>query len=127
VYDTGDRFEDVNLNLSGKYLHVVTPPIHISTAEAYSAISPSAPDISIKEILHMPLKEWRKLLKNDFECHVFSKHRVIKDVKELLYARGALYASMSGSGSSIYGIYDREVTIGRLPDGYTHWHGNLAK
>jgi 4-diphosphocytidyl-2-C-methyl-D-erythritol kinase len=90
---------------------LVFPDIHISTAEAYRNIKLSEPKDSISDILQKPLNEWKNHLFNDFENSVFPKYHALENIKEQLYASGALYASMSGSGSTIYGIFDHSPVL----------------
>jgi 4-diphosphocytidyl-2-C-methyl-D-erythritol kinase len=85
--------------------------VHVSTPEAYAAVTPSFPENKILEIIKEPVSEWKKYLKNDFETAIFNKYPVIKNIKDNLYDMGAVYASMSGSGSSIYGLFED------IPDG----------
>lgn len=107
---TGTEFSSIALNsLKGKYLVLACPEVHVSTAEAYSKVKPGKPEKSVSEIVEgLPLSKWRDYLKNDFEASVFPIYPQIEAVKDKLYASGAIYASMSGSGSSVYGIFDAE-------------------
>jgi 4-diphosphocytidyl-2-C-methyl-D-erythritol kinase len=105
AYDKGDRFEDVKVNLSAYKLVLVMPPVHVSTAEAYGGIKPVPVQISLKELIKQPIEHWKNNIKNDFEPHIFEAYPVIGRVKETLYNAGALYASMSGSGASVFGIF----------------------
>ncbi|MEN9612986.1 MAG: hypothetical protein RLZZ628_3800 [Bacteroidota bacterium] len=107
-YDKGDQFEDFSLDLKGKYVVLVNPDIHISTAEAYAGVSPKKPEISLKEALMQPIVSWKKIIKNDFEKKLLISYPTIADIKESLYQSGAIYASMTGSGSTVYGIFDNE-------------------
>ena len=102
----GNIFTPVELSLKGYYMTLIKPDIHVSTQEAYSNVHPQQPSIPIIDIIKKPMDEWNNLLFNDFEESVFSKHPAIRDIKEKLYKSGALYASMSGSGSSVFGIFD---------------------
>lgn len=104
----GDQFEPVDLDLSGYKIVVVVPPVHVSTQEAYAMVTPGKPERSLKEIIRLPVEEWKELLTNDFEKPVMNKYPVIQDIKEELYSRGAVYAAMSGSGSAVYGIFSRQ-------------------
>ncbi|UII30082.1 4-(cytidine 5'-diphospho)-2-C-methyl-D-erythritol kinase [Fulvivirga ulvae] len=106
---TGTEFSSISLDLKGKYLVLVCPEVHVSTAEAYGNVRPGMPEKGIREILEkMPVTEWKHYLKNDFETSVFPLYPEIEAVKNTLYSSGAIYASMSGSGSSVYGIFDSE-------------------
>lgn len=123
--ERGDVFEDIKLDLKGHHLLVVKPPVHVATAVAYAAVVPKAPGISIREIIETkPLSEWRHLLHNDFEDSIFPKYPQIKEVKEQLYAAGAIYASMSGSGAAVYGIFKEQAALS-FPAAYQHWQGMM--
>ena len=104
---TGDILSPVTLSLKGKYIAIIKPDIHISTAEAYAGVTPHKSTEDLREIVKMPIEKWRFHLKNDFEPTIFAKYPTIKAIKDYLYELGALYASMSGSGSAVYGIFDR--------------------
>lgn len=103
----GNDFSPIELSLKGLFMIVVKPNISVSTAEAYSAVLPKKPEISIKEIIKHPILEWKHLLKNDFEESIFPKYPQIEKIKNDLYEMGALYACMSGSGSSVFGIFEQ--------------------
>lgn len=124
--ERGDVFETLQLDLQGRHLLVVKPPVHIATAEAYAGVKPRMPEHSIKEVLEtQPLTAWRELLHNDFEDSIFPKYPQIQDLKKQLYAAGALYASMSGSGSAVYGIFQENPPALKLAEGYQVWSGLL--
>lgn len=110
----GNVFEPIDFTLKGLFLVLVKPDIHVSTPQAYSLVRPHAPEHPIRETLQRPIAEWRERLVNDFEASVFPKFPAIGEIKELLYQQGALYASMSGSGSSLFGIFDKEVDLRTL-------------
>ncbi len=101
----GEILEPVEVNLSGLQIVIVNPGIHIDTGQAFMKIQPALPEKSLKTIIGMPVKTWKLELQNDFEKLIFPHHREIVDIKDYLYSRGALYASMSGSGSSVFGIF----------------------
>jgi 4-diphosphocytidyl-2-C-methyl-D-erythritol kinase len=109
AFNKGDHFEPLELNLSGYRIEIVTSAIHVDTAEAYGMTEIHSESGSsyfpLKEIIHHPLSEWKDFLVNDFERPVFKEYPVLERIKQNLYDRGALYASMSGTGSSIYGIF----------------------
>lgn len=106
AFGKGDEFEPVDLDLSGYSIVLVMPPAHVSTAEAYRGVKPRPSEASLKEVIKLPVAEWRHRIKNDFEDHIFKSHPVIRGVKADLYQAGALYACMSGSGASVFGIFD---------------------
>ncbi len=113
----GNVFSPVTLSLQGYWLAVVKPDVFVSTREAFSKVTPRKPRRSVREIVGLPVGEWRELLVNDFEESVFSVHPAIGAVKQRLYDLGALYASMSGSGASVYGIFANEVRLDTGFDG----------
>ena len=105
----GNIFEPIQLSLKGYYLVLVKPDIFVSTKDAFAHIIPTQPTQSLKEIIRMPVETWRATMKNDFENSVFQKFPEIAAIKDKLYDLGAVYASMSGSGSSVYGIFREQV------------------
>lgn len=105
----GEVMEEIALNLSAYRFILINPHIHINTGWAFSQITPSLPEVSIKEIIKQPIKTWKEDLQNDFETAVFSAHPEIRKIKEGLYQQGAIYASMSGSGSTVFGIFNRNT------------------
>ena len=103
----GERLEAIDLSLTGKFILLAYPNIHISTKEAYAGILPKKPEHDLKNILaEEPITSWKDLLKNDFESHLFQRYPVLKSIKKHLYSMGAIYASMTGSGSCMFGIFD---------------------
>lgn len=101
----GNIFSPVSLSLKGYVLVIVKPDIFVSTREAFSQIHPHRPEYSIKHIIALPPEEWKDRLVNDFEESVFPQYPAIGALKEELYRQGAVYASMSGSGSSVFGLF----------------------
>lgn len=95
-------------NLQGYYLCVVKPDVAVSTKEAYSAITPKKPAKSCRDIVRQPIETWKEELVNDFEEPIFKMHPKLEAIKQKLYDQGAVYASMSGSGSALYGIFKEE-------------------
>jgi len=125
-YEKGDKFSDVQLSLKGKYLVLVYPNIHISTKEAYSEVKPAPLNFNLKAFLeNTPIRNWRNTLQNDFEIHLFQAYPELYELKEQLYDFGALYASMSGSGSTVYGIFETKPLHIYFPTHYTIWEGLL--
>ncbi|HET9570082.1 MAG TPA: 4-(cytidine 5'-diphospho)-2-C-methyl-D-erythritol kinase [Bacteroidales bacterium] len=117
----GTDFEEVSLNLRGYFLVLIKPDIHVSTAEAYSLVHPVQPTKSLKEWIGNPIETWRENVINDFERSVFSKYSAIGAIKEMLYQKGAVYASMSGSGSSVYGLFKSAVNLRADFPGCFYW------
>ncbi|WP_165024589.1 4-(cytidine 5'-diphospho)-2-C-methyl-D-erythritol kinase [Dysgonomonas sp. ZJ279] len=105
----GEVFEDVELCLKDYTFILIKPDIHVSTKDAFAQIKPLQPSMSLKEIIKKPMTEWRDLMINDFEKSVVAKYPLINEIKETMYKHGALYASMTGSGSSVFGIFNEDV------------------
>lgn len=101
----GELMTPCEPDLSPYRIELTIPPVHVSTREAYAGVRPSLPEIPLEEALARPLAEWRDTVRNDFESSVFAAHPEIAAAKEEMYSRGAVYASMSGSGSSVFGIF----------------------
>lgn len=109
----GDQYESLLLNLSEYYIALIYPNVHINTAMAYSGVQPHPPVRSLEEdILQLEPAEWKDKIHNDFEDSVFVKFPELKRIKETLYGHGALYAAMSGSGSTVYGIFKDATMLG---------------
>ena len=102
----GEVLEETTVDLSAYKMVLINPGIHVNTGWAFSNFTPALPVKSIKEIIHQPINTWREELKNDFEEAVFAAHPPVKEIKESLYQQGAMYAAMSGSGSTIFGIFE---------------------
>jgi 4-diphosphocytidyl-2-C-methyl-D-erythritol kinase len=105
----GELLETFPLDLSGYSFIVIYPGIHIDTGWAFSRLAPSPPLKSIKEIIQGPINGWQKELINDFEIPVIRKYPHLEKIKMKLYEAGALYASMTGSGSCFYGIFEKNA------------------
>ncbi|WP_214070196.1 4-(cytidine 5'-diphospho)-2-C-methyl-D-erythritol kinase [Mucilaginibacter sp. dw_454] len=114
AFELGDEFETVKLDLSGYVIVLVMPDIHVSTSEAYGGVKPAPVKQSLFDLIYEPIEEWRKLIKNDFEENIFRNHVEIRGVKAALYEAGAVYASMSGSGASVFGIFRETPDLGAL-------------
>ncbi len=110
VYATGigNIFEEIDFSLKGYNLILVKPEIGVSTKEAFTNIKPRKRDITVKELIKQPIEKWKDLIENDFEKSVFLYHPEISAIKDKLYDMGALYASMTGSGSAVYGIFNKQ-------------------
>ncbi|MFA4853022.1 MAG: 4-(cytidine 5'-diphospho)-2-C-methyl-D-erythritol kinase [Bacteroidales bacterium] len=121
----GDVFESINLDLSKYHLLLVKPDIHISTPSAYSMVKPRKAPFSLKNIDTTKITEWKNYITNDFEEPLFSKFPEIKMIKEKMIDLGAVYVSMSGSGSAVYGIFESHVETANLFDGFFMWQGKL--
>ena len=107
----GERLQPISLDLSGWHLAIVRPAIPVSTREAFSLITPQHPPKNCRDIVMQPVETWRDALTNDFEKSVFTLHPEIGAIKDRLYDMGAVYAAMSGSGSSLYGLFRQPVSL----------------
>ncbi len=103
----GEILSPINLDLSLYTIQLIAPAIHISTAMAYSGVVPQKEQADLHTTLSAPITNWKKNLINDFEYSVFKKEPILSDLKKQLYDGGALYASMSGSGSAMFGIFPK--------------------
>jgi 4-diphosphocytidyl-2-C-methyl-D-erythritol kinase len=126
VTGRGEILEEISFNLKDKTIVLVMPGIPVSTKWAYSAITPGKAKSSLAEVVKRDISEWKGLLVNDFEEPVFREHPAIRGIRDRLYEQGALYASMSGSGSAVYGIFG-PVSIKSTSefDDCTVWKGTL--
>ena len=107
----GEQMVPVELPLQGKYLVVAKPNEGVSTKEAYSGVKPAIPQVRLVDALQRPIEEWQGVVKNDFEPHIFEAHPAIAELKKTMLDAGAIYASMSGSGSAVFGIFDEAVAL----------------
>ena len=105
VSETGDVLNDVNIDLSGLGLVVVYPNVHVDTKKEFSQISPKVPEVEISHILDRPVDLWKDQLVNDFEAPVCGQFPEIQEIKNNLYVHEAIYASMTGSGSAVFGFF----------------------
>ena len=110
----GEQLEPIDLDLTNYKILLIHPAIHINTAWAFSKITINENPSSLKDAIKLPIIDWKNHLVNDFEKAVFEEYPVIEAIKRMLYQKGALFASMSGSGSTVYGIFDS--TVGFQPE-----------
>jgi 4-diphosphocytidyl-2-C-methyl-D-erythritol kinase len=116
----GENLTRVELDLSSYRIVLVNPGIHVSTKEAFARLTPARPTKGISEIIKQPIASWKNELVNDFEKNVFDLYPAIKSVKEQLYEMGALYASMTGSGSTVFGIFEQTSNLEfSFPESYS--------
>jgi 4-diphosphocytidyl-2-C-methyl-D-erythritol kinase len=113
----GEVFEEVAVDLSTYEIVLINPGIHINTGWAFSNITPAPSKKSIREIIKQPIESWKTEMKNDFEAPVFAAHPQIKEIKDSLYSQGAIYAAMSGSGSTVFGIFNKNKGFFAFKDG----------
>ena len=119
----GEILTPLFLSMEEIYLVLLFPEIHVSTQDAYAGVNPANPPLQLKEIINEPLSRWEELIENDFEKSVFSRYPQLGSIKQELYSSGATFASLSGSGSSLYGLFKERPT---LPEGlqkYVIWEG----
>ena len=112
----GEKLQPIALDLSGWYIAVVRPAIPVPTKEAFSLITPHHPAKNCRDIVMQPVETWREELVNDFEQSVFALHPEIGAIKNRLYEMGAVYAAMSGSGSSLFGLFRQPVELDGFDD-----------
>lgn len=113
----GNIFSPIELSLKGYKLLLVKPDIFVSTRDAFAQIKPKRPTISLKEVAKMPIEAWKTYMVNDFEESVFPQFPAIADIKAKLYDMGAIYASMSGSGSSVFALFKGDATLPKVDFG----------
>lgn len=123
----GDDFAPLPLDLRGTPAVVVWPGVGIATAEAYGRVRPRPPRHDLRAALAQPMAAWRETVVNDFEAALAPAYPVLAEVKTALYAAGAAYASLSGSGSAVFGLWERGAAVPALswPDGFVVWRGEL--
>lgn len=120
----GELLEPFNLSLEGVHLVLINPGIHVGTKEAYAGVTPAAPKVKLEEVL-ADRSRWKEELVNDFEPSVFAAHPEIGEIKEKMYAAGAFYAAMSGSGSSVFGLFEKKPASIDWKDGYFVFEAEL--
>lgn len=103
----GETLEPIDISLKGTYLVLINPGIHIGTKEAYAGVTPGVPKVKLEEVL-ADKSRWKAELVNDFEASIFQNHQELAEIKSQLYNAGAYYAAMSGSGSTMFGLFDEK-------------------
>ena len=119
AYGKGELLQPVSLALKGKYLALINPQLHVGTKEAYAGITPKKPKIPLLELIYEPINKWQNLIFNDFEESVFRQYPAIENLKNELIEMGATYAAMSGSGSTVFGIFEKPIE--GLADKFPHY------
>lgn len=115
----GENMQSLSLDLSAYKIVIVNPGIHISTPWAFKQLVPAAPETSLQQLITMPVEEWKHSINNDFEAAVFKTHPEVEAIKIKLYEAGAAFAIMSGSGSTVYGLFDsKQKTSFDFPENY---------
>ena len=121
----GEKLKGVSRVLTGYNILIIHPGIQITTANAYASSIPDIPSVNLKDLYERAVETWNGVIENDFEPWVFGKYPEIKEIKEELYSSGAVYCSMTGSGSAIYGIYAGLPPADIFGDKYWKWQGVL--
>lgn len=122
----GDEYESMKLDLSKYYVVLVYPEIHINTGKAYGGVIPKMPVRSLEDdLLSLPIEKWKEFIHNDFEDSIFPQFPEIKNIKEKLYSKGAIYSAMSGSGSTVFGIFDIATELKSEFGDCFVWEGKL--
>lgn len=114
----GEVMTPVGIDLSGYDIHLICPEVHVSTRTAFAGITPKPAPFDLRNLEQLPITDWKNVLHNDFEQTVFGTHPVLGELKNELYNQGAIYASMTGTGSAIYGIFTKDVKVNI--DGHKH-------
>jgi 4-diphosphocytidyl-2-C-methyl-D-erythritol kinase len=119
----GDVFSEVKIDLSQYCIVVVYPAVHSNTALAYKGVMPAKSQKNIKSIIVSEIENWKEGLMNDFEKNIFLQHPELQNIKNTFYVKGALYASMSGSGSAVFGIFKSDIDVKEFnfPNNYLIW------
>lgn len=104
----GECLSPIDINLTGKWIAVAKPDVFVSTREAFAGVSPAMPEFDLRSLPSIPVERWREVLVNDFEKSIFPIHPNLELIKEEFYRLNAIYASLTGSGSCIYAIFDDE-------------------
>lgn len=110
----GEQMTAIDVNLDGMWMVIIKPNESVSTREAYAGVKPAIPELPLTQRIKRPIAEWQGLIKNDFEPSVFAAHPAIESAKEQLLQAGAIYASMSGSGSALFGLFDNETSAEQM-------------
>lgn len=121
----GELLQPININLNDYYIVIAKPDFAISTKEAYQNVKPNAHFTSLSEQVVLPIDNWKNSIHNDFEQALHDKYPKIEEIKQWFYENGAIYASLSGSGSAVYGIFEQKSCKLRSKDFYL-WHGKLC-
>lgn len=125
-YEKGDVFEAFPSDLKNIFIVLIYPDLQISTKEAYGLVKAAPAEMPLREVLQKPFDIWREELQNDFEKFIIPHYPIIAEIKAQLYELGAFYASMSGSGSTLFGLFKEEVDLRKhFPENYRIWQSFL--
>ncbi|MBS1774493.1 MAG: 4-(cytidine 5'-diphospho)-2-C-methyl-D-erythritol kinase [Bacteroidetes bacterium] len=103
----GEQMQPVSIDLSAYSIQLICPQVHVSTATAFKMLTPKPAPFDLRKLPELPIEQWVEYIGNDFEEPVFIQHPELKSIKEQLYRQGAIYSAMSGSGSTLYGIFEK--------------------
>jgi 4-diphosphocytidyl-2-C-methyl-D-erythritol kinase len=119
----GEELEPLTLNLTGWHVMLVKPPVEVGTREAYAGVDPGMPEIHLQEAIRLPVNNWQGKVVNDFESGIFQRFPMIQEIRDRMQERGAVYTSMSGSGSSVFGLFRAEPMFrdSDFPEGSFLW------
>jgi 4-diphosphocytidyl-2-C-methyl-D-erythritol kinase len=126
VFGKGDQMRPIDLDLSEYWILLIYPNLAISTKEAYAKVIPSDPVIDLNLLTDLPIETWKEVLVNDFEKSLYPAYPVLDEIKNELYNQGAIYASMSGSGSTMYGIFKEKPKLPDCFSGYQKFVGKMT-
>ncbi len=121
AYGKGNKFRDINLSLKKYFLLLVKPKISVATKDAYKEVLPQKPETNLMQLIKQPIRMWKNTIKNDFEEIIFKKYPEIEEIKNKLYSAGAIFALMSGSGASVFGIFKEIPDNLKLFDKYSNF------
>lgn len=124
VTGRGEKLSSFDLDLSGKHIALINPKIHVGAAEAYSLITPQPAQFNLKQLLVNQMNTWNEDVVNDFEAPISKRYAEISRAKKVLLSAGAEYASMTGSGSSVYGVFEQQPAI-EIDEDWFFWTGKL--
>ncbi len=120
----GEILEPIFVDIKGTWIALINPGIHFGTKEAFAGVTPTPPKVKLEEVL-ADRSRWKAELINDFESSIFKNHPEIAEIKEKMYSAGAYYSSMSGSGSSVFGLFEEKPEPIKLKESYFYFESML--
>lgn len=125
AHGRGELFKKIEFDLSNYYIYLVKPNVFVGTAEAYAGVQAKEPKEKLTELIKAPIEQWKETIFNDFELNIFKQYPLLAQIKESLYQQGAVYAAMSGSGSSIFGIFTDKPELTKEFSDHFNWISKL--
>jgi 4-diphosphocytidyl-2-C-methyl-D-erythritol kinase len=119
--EKGNKLKPIEFKLSGYFFVLIKPKVSVNTTDAYKGVIPHYPEQSVNNLVNLPVSQWKNLIFNDFENTILKKYPPIKQLKDKLYHHGALYASMTGSGAAVYGIFENEIKSSNFVGQEFYW------